>query len=88
MKYDNSEYNLPGLQSIDVDVADVTEHGVEPILTILLEIMTPSKPLPKIFIKFILLVSILETIGVAELNHSKSQLAEHFDGMPLMLTEN
>ena len=76
------------MQFIVVDVADVTEQGVEPIFTILLVITTPSKPLPVIFIEFISVVSILETTGVAELDHSKSQLPEHFDGMPLMLTEN
>ena len=57
------------MQFISVDVADVTEHDVEPIFTILFVITTPSKPLPVILIEFILLMSMLEAIGVAELNH-------------------
>jgi hypothetical protein len=29
-----------------------------------------------------------DTTGVKELNHSKLQFAEHFDGIPSILTEN
>lgn len=73
---------------MDVDVAAVTLHAVVPMLTILFFITIPSNPVPVILILVGILVSMLVTTGVAELNHSKLQFAEHFVGMPFILIEN
>ena len=79
---------IPGVQFITVLVADVTAHRVAPIKTWLLLMLVASNPDPVNLIDDGLLVSIELTLGVELVDHWKLQLAEHFDGIPFIFTEN